>query len=93
MFNKKAIELGLNTIVIAVIALAVLLVVIIVFSGRFGIFSGQLQDCRNVGGEVITADVCQKKNGRIVFNVTDSSNVCCVSASSLIPGVKTDEKE
>ncbi|MFP4402889.1 MAG: hypothetical protein ACLFPJ_00880 [Candidatus Woesearchaeota archaeon] len=85
MLNKKGIEIGLNTIVVAVIALAVLLVVLLVFTGRFGLFSDQLQKCENLLGEPKDKDDCEEENGRVAF-VIDDNEVCCVSKSSIAPG-------
>ncbi|MFP4402888.1 MAG: hypothetical protein ACLFPJ_00875 [Candidatus Woesearchaeota archaeon] len=80
MLNKKGIEIGLNTIVVAVIALAVMLVVLLVFTGRFGIFSGQLQECENIGGVEMTGSEC---DGRVV-EISDGKE-CCVSLKSKSP--------
>jgi hypothetical protein len=49
--SKKA-DLSLNTIVIAAITLIVLVVIVLIFTGRINIFSNGLQDCINKGGEV-----------------------------------------
>jgi len=51
MYSKKAMELSMNTIIVAVIALIVLVVVALIFTGRFSIFTRGLDDCEQVGGK------------------------------------------
>jgi hypothetical protein len=47
---KKGQGISINVIVIAAIALLVLVVLSIVFLGRFGVFTQQSGDCENKGG-------------------------------------------
>jgi hypothetical protein len=47
---KKAQGISINVIVVAAIALLVLVVLSVVFLGRFGTFSQQSADCENKGG-------------------------------------------
>ena len=51
--HKKAQGLSVNTIIIAAIALIVLVVLIAVFTGRFGIFSKSLGSCETNGGQCL----------------------------------------
>ncbi|MBN2457969.1 hypothetical protein JXB31_02450 [Candidatus Woesearchaeota archaeon] len=103
LFNdKRGIEMGMNTIVMAVIALAVLIVLLIVFSGRFGLFSGELNNCETTGrGDCIDKTACENYDGRIMdyrcsndesTGSTSSSTVCCVTACSLAGGECTTKR-
>jgi hypothetical protein len=49
--SKKGIELALNVVVFAVIALIVLVVVIFIFGGKSAIFSKGVSTCETLGGE------------------------------------------
>ncbi len=51
MANKKAVELTLQIIVVAVILLVVAVIVIAVFSNQFGGFVGTAQSCEFRGGQ------------------------------------------
>ena len=48
--NKKAQGISINVIIIAALALAVLVVLFAIFTGRLGIFSKALDSCTNLGG-------------------------------------------
>ena len=51
--NRKSQGISLNVIIIAAIALIILVVLIAVFTGRFGIFTGGLKEagtCTSLGG-------------------------------------------
>lgn len=54
--NKKAQSISINTIIIAVIALAVLVVLFAIFTGRLGIFS------KGVGDTASCANSCKALN-------------------------------
>ena len=88
---KKAQSISINTIIIAAIALAVLVVLFIIFTGRFKIFSEGVEDanscynaCRSLGrsGVLYTSDDkigCNSQNGvYIPGQYKDSSGkICC----------------
>lgn len=48
--SRRAVELSLNTIIIASIVLLVLIVLIIIFTGQSGKFTRGLNDCKARGG-------------------------------------------
>ncbi len=56
--SKRAVELTLNTIVIAAIVLIVLVVVILIFTGRIGTFVSGTKNCVGLGGECTTENNC-----------------------------------
>jgi len=58
--HKKAQGLSVNTIIIAAIALIVLVVLIAVFTGRFGIFSKSLNECP--GNRCMSESLCKPPN-------------------------------
>ena len=43
--NKKAVSLPLNTIIIATIGILVLVIVLLFFSNKFGLFGKGISDC------------------------------------------------
>lgn len=49
--SKKAIELSMNTVVVAAIVLIVLIVLVLVFTGRIGLFTRGMNDCGAKGGK------------------------------------------
>jgi len=49
--SRKAMELSLNTVVIAAIALLVLIVIVLVFTGQLGKYTRGINDCKSKGGE------------------------------------------
>jgi hypothetical protein len=91
--NKKGTELGMNTIVMAVIAIAVLVVVIIVFANKFGLFSSELNNCENTGkGKCIPdGSKCSSDyQGRLMdYKCKTTGDVCCVGACNLAGGTCT----
>lgn len=90
--DKKGMEMGMNVIVMAVIALAVLIVMLIVFSGKFGMFSSEISKCRETGNGVCVDGDTECKdiyNGRVVdFKCGDdeAGDICCVSACTMAGG-------
>jgi hypothetical protein len=90
---KKGMELSLNTIIIAAVALLVLIVIVVIYTGQTGKFVRGLNDCKAKGGEEgncrDTATVCMNDggvpSGDCVFARDDGSidrsqqnRVCCV---------------
>lgn len=47
---RKAVELSLNTVIVAAIVLLVLIVLVIIFTGQSGKFTRGLNDCKARGG-------------------------------------------
>jgi len=89
--QKKAVELSLNTVVIAAIALIVLLVLIVIFTGYGGKFVRGLGDCGAKGGDDCedSAAECIDKGGSPAGDCkfynddgsvrrNDPDEVCCV---------------
>ncbi len=93
--SKKAIELSMNTIVVAAIVLIVLIVLIIIFTGRVGLFTHGMNDCGAKGG---TSSDCESSSaacvnaggvpsGQCVFydsdgkllSTSDKNKVCCLN--------------
>ena len=71
--NKKAQGLPLNVIIIAVIVLLVLIVLWVIFTGRLGTFSQQLDECRGFPRD----DPCSKGFANIPD--TGPKKFCCVN--------------
>ena len=88
--NKKGQGLSLNTIIIAIIVLFVLVIIIAVFSGSFGGFTKEFNNCATKGGHECTPGAscetgwskdpvlkCKDTTGK-----EDTSSVCCVHVST-----------
>jgi len=95
--KKRGVEMGMNVIVVAVIALAVLIVVLIVFAGKFSLLSGELNKCVSTGhGRCVSGETeCTDKwGGRIVdFKCSSkdskdksTDNKCCISPCTMAGG-------
>ena len=54
--NKKAIEISITAIIVAVMALLVLVVLSLVFTGKIGIVSKQVAECTTKGGKCFLAN-------------------------------------
>ena len=72
--NKKGVDISINTIIVAAIALAVLVVLFVIFTGRLGIFTKGVQEtdtCRQ------KCDSLNMKPGADVpVTITPGSNPC-----------------
>ncbi len=76
--DRKGVEMSLNVIVTAALILIVLIVLTISFTSRFGLFSAEIQECRNMGGEEMDRDSCHEEGGMIVDHMDgDDNRVCC----------------
>lgn len=78
--SKKSQALSLNTIVIAALVVLVLIILAAILMGRFGIFTGHLEDCpadckgeRGPGG----LTVCPEGYESIPGHCEDEDKVCC----------------
>lgn len=58
--NKKAVDLTINTVVVAILAVLVLVVLFYVFTGKVGIFSKELSVCP---GDCMPLDECKLYGG------------------------------
>ena len=87
-FSGKAQGLSITTIIVAAIALIVLVVIIAIFTGRLGIFSGELgkaqeNKCLEKGGTCIAAgNECGNNLVRDFGASCPDSNfpVCCIAS-------------
>ena len=90
LHNKKGAELTLNVIVIAAIVLFVLVILLLIFTGRIGGFQKESAKCETQGG-ICTLGACAE-NARMVSTLACDLNgdgdtkdgpgadgVCCVS--------------
>ena len=86
---KKSQSLSINTIIIAAIGLAVLVVLFLIFTGRFKIFSEGIKEtglsCKEscqlakyTGGDKSTGTTCDNKLGGTFSDVdTQKREICC----------------
>jgi len=65
LFNRRAQGISINVIIIAAIALLVLVILSIIFTGRMGIFSHQVSSCNAKGGQCfdISGTTCSDASG------------------------------
>ena len=91
--SKKGQSISINTIIIAAIALAVLVVLFVIFTGRIGIFSQGVAKtttcenaCKSLGktSGVAEESTCKGDNRRTYVpgkydDVIGEGNVCCCS--------------
>ena len=88
--QKKAQGISINTIIIAAIGLAVLVVLFLIFTGRLGIFSKVVADttscqngCAGLGKSWTETDRpgCTSSQGQVLpgtyADITTEGNVCC----------------
>ena len=75
---KKGVELALNTIIFAALAVIVLIVLALIFSGRLSIFSRGTDDCYTAGGQCVDVRECSVLN-RAEFGCGDDALVCCIN--------------
>ena len=88
--NKKAQGISINTIIIAAIALAVLVVLFAIFTGRIGIFSSGVKDtdncfqkCESLGlprRQDLDQNQCAQQSGTFIaakFSDTPQNGCCC----------------
>tara|TARA_B100001964_G_C13949809_1_gene472786 strand:+ start:169 stop:417 length:249 start_codon:yes stop_codon:yes gene_type:complete len=80
MKNKKGQGLSLNTIIIAAIALLVLVVLVMIFTGRMSVFTGGVSGCVNQGGNCETGSSSSCPTNSIEITAKcNNNNKCCVS--------------
>lgn len=75
--NKKAVQLGLNTIVVAVLAITAMTVMLFFFTGQFGDVRSEVERCDSVAGTCIKdKEDCET---RIIEEAEcpDDDQVCC----------------
>lgn len=90
--NKKGVELSMNTVIVAAIALIVLIVLVLILTGNAGKLTFGLKDCEGKGGfKAENLKDCVDKGGVIIdhkyyfadadgkFNKPTSADkaVCC----------------
>src|SRR3989338_9015190 len=71
---KRAQGISINVIVVAAIALLVLVVLSVVFLGRFGLFTQQSADCENKGGSCVVGACPTGTNTYTAWVCTDTTS-------------------
>ncbi len=84
--SRKGQSISINTIIVAAIALAVLVVLFAIFTGRLGIFSKALDTCANLGGSCeISCDASRQREYTVgKTDCSERQEKCCIP----IPGVE-----
>ena len=83
---KKAQGLSLNTIIVATLALLVLILIALIFTGRVRLFRMGAEDCINQGGTCVKSpQVCTKNYGNVakVSEGCDDEDfpTCCITSN------------
>ncbi len=73
--NKKAVELSMNVIIIAAIALLVLVILSAIFIGRMGFFGKSVGECSTQGGKC--AVECGSEDYRTLNYPTVNPTIAC----------------
>ena len=76
---RKAQGLTLNTIIIAALALLVLVILALIFTGRIQIFGSESSACQNNGGQCRAGPSCE--GNEVVYNAVrcPESQICCIA--------------
>lgn len=92
--GKKGVELTINLIVVIALALIVLIVSLVVFSGKFSLFSTELSKCENIGGKCDTEANCESVSGRFIADKGCSTGKgCCVNQCAMAGGSFVPESQ
>jgi hypothetical protein len=76
---KKAQGLSMTTIIIAALALLVLVVLALIFSGRMRVFGTETKACRNLGGECGNTACNPEKQVRLMKALCpEGQDYCCL---------------
>ena len=70
----------MNVIIIAALAIIVLIVLAVIFSGRVKLFGQGLKDCEAQGGDCsgYSESSCRSAGGAVIPNTDCTSGVCCI---------------
>ena len=80
MKRKKAQGLSLTTIVVAALAILVLVVLAVIFTGRIGKFTKEAESCNAKGGRCIAAADCGEDSEIMeIYSCRDTEVKCCIS--------------
>ena len=82
MKQKKAQDLSLTTIIVAALAILVLVVLAVIFTGRIGKFTKEAESCGAKGGRCVDASECDLAGNEVIRDQYSCSNTelkCCLS--------------
>lgn len=80
--SSKIGDLTFSKIVVAILALAVLIVLLMVFTGKMGGVSSELDSCQANGGTCKQRDECEENSSFVRqgnYSDCSSGQVCCVN--------------
>lgn len=75
--QKKAVELSINLMIMMALGLAVLVVLIVIFSSQAGYFSKAALTCESKGGKCLPESDC--KFDKIFIKCQQNEQVCCIN--------------
>ena len=76
--EKKGTEMGINVMIYAALALAVLVVLFMIFTSEAGVFSKSALTCEAKGGRCVAKDDCQYQATNFKCS-TKEMPICCVN--------------
>ena len=81
--NKKGMELPMNVIIIAAIALVVLVVILYIFQGRTSMFTKSLESCEAKQGTCKPTSGVGSCEGPTISgtNCEEKEKICCLMAT------------
>ena len=87
---KKAQGISLNAIIIATLALLVLVVLAMIFTGRIGIFTKETKNCGTLGNNarcVADASECAGSDQKVMNSYTcpTDTSICCLNIAGEEP--------
>ena len=90
MIQKRGQGLSLNVIIIAALALLVLVVLSMIFTGKIGGWTKVQNQCASNGGNCLSdASACTGENARVMGQYTcpnaEQGDVCCLSLGNEVP--------
>lgn len=79
---KKAQGLPLNTVILAAIAIVVLVVVLLFFTGKFKQSSDALNDCESKNGYISTSAKCEDGGIPTLISSKEPKQYCCIKLTN-----------
>ncbi len=87
--RRKAQSLSLNTIIVAALALLVLIIIALIFTGRIKLTREGIDHCANNGGRCVSNEIdretmkyaqCQNSYDKVIIGKCEGEDqICCLS--------------
>ncbi len=84
--SKKGQGISLNAIIVATLALLVLVVLAMIFTGRIGVFTKEAKSCNTLGSASCVTDAsdCSAEGQKVMnrYECPDENPVCCLDVTA-----------